>query len=332
MEIQDVKPIAEPSAAAVTTTTFDSWDDKGNPIVSSKKQDPPKTEEPAASAAPAKEAQPEPKGESAADPGAAPAQENKDRKPGEKLSAEERISTLTAKVRRLEAEVEARERSRTPEPTPDSQQQQPAQTYGEWRKAFKPSAWTEKWAAANPQSSWEDAQAALADHLYDVRRDYEQSEVRMREGLRQTQEMLRKTVEKYPDSEPKITEAAKGVLKAPAFVQAFINDSEVLTDLLFTLSDGATLQKIVETAQTNPGKALRALRDMELAIEKEVSPPAAKVDEKPPELKPRAPKPPSEVSGRGAPSEDALVAAARANDFSAFEVEQNRRMTAGSGR
>jgi hypothetical protein len=44
--------------------------------------------------------------------------------------------------------------------------------------------------------------------------------------------------------------------------------------------------------------------------------------------RPRAPKPPSEVGGRGSGSGDALVAAAKAGDFRAFEKEQWERVRA----
>lgn len=37
------------------------------------------------------------------------------------------------------------------------------------------------------------------------------------------------------------------------------------------------------------------------------------------EIRPRAPKPPTEVGGRGAPAERADIAAARAGDFKAFD-------------
>lgn len=46
------------------------------------------------------------------------------------------------------------------------------------------------------------------------------------------------------------------------------------------------------------------------------------------ERRPRAPKPPSEVGGRGAPAERADIAAARAGDFKAFDAAQRARYKA----
>jgi polyhydroxyalkanoate synthesis regulator phasin len=330
MEQPDVNTMAEPSTATAAPEGFnpsdqytwspeqrEHWNKTGNP------PEQPKTQESAPASAPEKKAEPE----NAAEPGTAPKQEKKERKPGEKLNAEERISQLTAQVRRLEEE--GRERSRPEEPKPPSQttQQSPA-NYAEWRKAFKPAEWTDKWIRENPQSSFEDATAAMADHLYDVRRAYEHAEVQHKDAVRQAQEMLRAITEKHPDAESKIKQTVQQLFtNAPDFIKAFVNDSDVAADLLYSLSEPEALQKVLETAKTSPGKSLRMLRDMEVAFEKEISKPsvAPKSQE---EVKPRAPKPPVEVGGRGAPPEDALVAAARAGDYRSFELEQNRRLTA----
>jgi hypothetical protein len=143
-------------------------------------------------------------------------------------------------------------------------------------------------------------------------------------------EMLKQATAKHPDAVDKITSTTREIMdKAPLFMQSFINDSEVLGELLYTLSDATTLNNLLETAKTNPGKALRVMRDMELGVEKALSKPEVKAEAKPedktPESKPRAPKPPSEVGGRGAATEDAAVAAARDGNFGSFDAEQRRR-------
>lgn len=345
----DVNTVAEPSAAK-ERVQYDSWDAKGNPIVS-KSQDTPKKEEPAASAATAKESQSEPdKGKNAAEPEAAKSQEKdkKDRKPGDKKSAEERIAELTAKVKEL---TEDRERSRSEKATepvrktedtkPEAKKDAQPASYADWRKDFKPKEWIEKWAKDNPTASYEDAVSALADYQSDVRDRYRQLEHLQQQGRARAQEQLRKTVEKYPDAEPKVKETAKQLTQMPqelGFVRAFIDDSDVMTDLLYTLSDQETLANLIETAKTHPGKALRVLRDMELEIAKAVT---AKADDKaekkssekaeektPAEPKPRAPKPPVEVGGRGTGQDDPSVAAARTGDYRAFEAAENAKMKA----
>ena len=339
----DVNTVAEPSNAT-TATQYDGWDSKGTPIVTPKPETK-KPEESSASAASAKETQSEPKGKIAAEPEAAHSQEKpKERKPGEKKSAEERIADLTSEIKRLSGELERSRSERATEPAKKTTEEakpnaQPA-TYAEWRKTFKPKEWIEQYAKDNPNASYEEAVAAMGDHQADIRDKYSQIDQLREAGVKRGQEQLRKAIETYPDAEPKVKETAKRLQQAdiPPFVTAMINDSDVMGHLLYTLADPKTLENLLETAKSQPGKAVRAIRDMELEIEKAIAKPAdrkeekkaeAKAEEKTPvETKPRAPKPPVEVGGRGTGEADATVAAARANDFSAFEAEQNRRMQA----
>src|SRR5882724_538191 len=80
----DVNTVAEPSAAA-TPVQFDSWDEKGTPIVSKKETS--QTQDSAPASASESKTPPVSKDETAAESGAAPKQEKK----GEKLNAEERV-------------------------------------------------------------------------------------------------------------------------------------------------------------------------------------------------------------------------------------------------
>ena len=82
--------------------------------------------------------------------------------------AEQRINELVSETKRLKQELEAL-KSRPAAEQPKPQQPQQPQTYQEWRKAFKPSEWIEAYAKQNPESSYEDANAAMADYLGDVR-------------------------------------------------------------------------------------------------------------------------------------------------------------------
>lgn len=330
---EDVKTVAEPSAAAAGPIQYDSWDEKGNPVVS---KPAPKPEEAATSAAPAKPAKSEPEGKSAAEPEPAePEPQEPTRKPGEKLSLKEEVGKLRRELReaRDKAEKLERERSREPEPKPASTEAKaepkPPQTYTEWRKQFKPTTWMEEYAKANPSANYDDAMAACTDFQSDMRDRYRQYEQAQAEALEKTKGALQKTIDRYPDAKEKITSTMAAIQEAPPIVHSFLNDSEVTPELLYALSDPETLANLVATAKTSPGKVLRVLRDMELDIEKELKAPetteptvAKKV---PVETKPRAPEPPAVVGGRGAAAEDAAVAAARSGDFRAFEAEENRR-------
>lgn len=309
----DVNPVAEPSAAAVA----DGWDEHGTPIVT-QKPEPPKKEEPAASAAPAKPANPE----KSAEPGAA----KQEPKPKAKPTAEERISELTAarkaaedRATALEERIRTLESAAKPTPKVEAKPKEPLK---------RPNPYTFK-------GTPEEFDAAMDE--YEKQRDAEamtraRQEQAQSEAQKAMNQVLEQAAARHPDAKEKIQSAAKEIFsseKAPLFIKGFINDSEVIGELLYTLADQTTLNNLLETAKTNPGKALRVLRDMELDVQKALSKPEvkpeAKPEEKAPEAKPRAPKPPSEVGGRGAATENADVAAARDGNFSAFEAEQRRK-------
>lgn len=130
-------------------------------------------------------------------------------------------------------------------------------------------------------------------------------------------EMLREAAAKHPDAAGKIRTATADIMsKAPQFVQHMVNDSEVIGELLYTLADQKTLNNLLNTARTNPGKAIRVLRDMEVDIQRALS------AEKAPAARPRAPKPPSEVGGRGAATDDGTRGE---SDFRNFSARQARR-------
>lgn len=337
-------PAGEPSAPV----HFDAWDDKGNPIVKAKSE--PSKQDSAPAVSEEKSEKPEAKAESAAESGAA--KEDKQEKPQkrDKLSAEERIAQLEATIDRIRKDAGIEERVRALESRPKETSEKvsekkdaPPPTYAEWRKTFKPKDWIEHYIKENPDASYEDAVAAVADYQSDVRDAYRRHEEAGRQAQQKMTEVLKTATEKYKDDagvEAKIKQTAKDVWsEAPEYVRSFIGDSEVIGDLLYTLSDRTTLNNLLETAKANPGKALRVLRDMELDVQKAVTKDAAKSAEKPEvktekktpvETKPDLPKPPSEVGGRGAVTEDPLVSAAKANDFRAFDAEQTRRFTSQS--
>lgn len=311
---QDANKVVESSA---TTAIADGWDAHGTPIVTAKPEPPKKTEEPAASDTP-KVAKPE---DQTAEPGAA----KQEPKPKAKPSAEERISQLTAERKAAEdratgLEERLRKLESAAQPTPKPE----AKAKEETPKRPNPFTWTgtqeEFDKAMDKYEEYRDTQVAAR-----TRQEQAQSEAQ-----KSMSEMVKQATAKHPDAAEKIKLATTELMaKAPLFVQSFVNDSEVLGDILYTLADETTRNNLLETAKTNPGKALRALRDMELDIQKALSKPEpkdeAKPEEKAPEAKPRAPKPPSEVGGRGAATEDAATAAARDGKFGDFAAEQQRK-------
>ena len=312
---EDVKIAEEPSAPAIA----DGWDESGTPIVT-KKPEPPKKEEPAASAPPAKTVKPDKSAES----GAA----NQEQKTKGKLTRDERISQLTAdrkaaEDRAKDLEERLRKLESAAQPTPKAE---PAKAK-EPPKRPNPFTWKgtqeEFDTAMDEYEQYRDGQVA-------ARTRQEQAQLEVQKSMA---EMLKQAAAKHPDAKDKITEANSEIMaeSVPMYVKAFVNDSEVLGELLYTLADPTTRNNLLEVAKTNPGKALRVLRDMELDIQKALSKPeVVKPEEKAPEQKPRAPKPPSEVGGRGAATEDADKSAARDGNFAAFDAEQRRKRFAAS--
>lgn len=314
-----VNNVAEPPAATVA----DGWDEYGTPIVTPKPE-PPKKEESAASAPPAKEAEPDKSAES----GAAKQEPKPKGKPtrderisqltAERKAAEDRANSLEERLRKLESAAQPTPKAETPKPKEEPPKRPNPFTWKGTQEEFD--------QAMDKYEEYRDAQVA-------ARTRQEQAQSEAQKAMNQ---VLEQAAAKHPDAKEKITSAAKEIFtseKAPLFIKGFINDSEVIGELLYTLSDSTTLNNVLETAKTNPGKALRVLRDMELDIQKALSKPEAKPDVKPeakaeekaPEAKPRAPKPPSEVGGRGAATEDAATAAARDGKFNDFDAEMRRR-------
>src|SRR5690348_7601097 len=158
---EDVNKAAETSAAVAVAEPmqFDDWDENGTPIVTEKNQ--PKKQEAAPAEKPAKEA----KSENEAESETATTQGKKERKPGEKLNRDERISQLTAEKNKLEAELKAeRERSREAAPKPPAKETEPEKQV-EAPKRPNPFDWTgtkeEFNAAMERWEEYRDAQTLL---------------------------------------------------------------------------------------------------------------------------------------------------------------------------
>jgi hypothetical protein len=326
----DVNNAAETSAAAVaefnpadqhtwSPEQREHWNTTGDIPARPKKQE----SEPAA--APAKDGESEvATTETAAESEAASEQGKKERKPGDKLSAREELSKLRAELREAKARLDERERSRAPEP-------KPASTDAKAEAPKRPNALNWKGTAEEYEAAmdnWESFQRQQA--VADFQRNMLQKELDVK-----LKGQLEEVTAKYPDAKEKIVETWKDFaeVKFPGVIRAMFDDSECLPELMYVLSDEETRSNFIETSIKNPGKAIRALAQMEADIIAKRSAPKeqSEKESKPPaEPKPRAPKPPSEVGGRGAAMEDELVGAAKEKDFSRFESEMNRRKFAKS--
>ncbi len=320
-------------SSAVTTAVADGWDEQGTPIVTKK----PEAQKPAEKSLPSKDA-------SAASTPATKSGKEPGPGPGKKERDEER------NWRALESDRDGERQKR----------EAAEKELDEWRSGRKkPEASTEKQEATAPKLLEQPKRPRMTDFVKDGnvqvekyeeavdkyeadRAAYETEQQRIRYASQEQQRMLEKwssdVKAKYGDKSSgldvkKTVDALVSTVKdAPAFA-AFLNDSELFTDLLFVLGTDPKLPEILEEAKKSPTKAIRRLVLIEEGVRAEIAkgsdkdhtkePP--KAEKKPDEPKPRAPKPPSEVGGRGASTEDAAVAAAKDSNFSAFDAEQRRR-------
>jgi hypothetical protein len=348
----DVNNAAEASAAAPKFTQFDSWDEEGNPVVSKKPEAPePKSEEAAASPEPGKKGASEAgkPAKSAAETESAEGQDGK-RKPGEKLSAGEELGKLRRELRDAKKELESlRERSRTPEP-------KPGDARPEARADAKPGAKPDASAPVgrpkpklddkgpdgkSKYPAYEDWVEDVSDWKAEQRVAAVEAERARNESARQFTDAVKAAREAYADfdtvAEPMAAEVNK-LLQDPKIdptLKKALIDKDACHILYALGKDAEISEKFGELARTDPAEAIFVWKSLKQSVKKELAKPAAAAaadaDGKTPapaSTKPRAPKPPSEVGGRGASGEDALVSAAKANDFRTFDAEQTRRALA----
>lgn len=330
---------AASSAAAAETpkfTQFDGWDEDGTPVVT-KKTEASKPEKKAESAA--ADTSKETKTEDAADSAANKTQKNH-RKPD--LNAETRIKELLARATKAERELEEARKPKETKPAESSTAKQAEQKPAEPAPTRPKPTMADKGPDGKPKyASYEVYNEDLVDwkvEQRDAAREREQQATQAKQALgKQLEEARGRYTDFDSVTKPLIQEMLEPDI--PREVFAVINDSPVLADLLYRIGGTeASKTDFLETCRTNPGKALRVALLMEQEITAELAKGKAaatvkKVGEGEAEatsaaVKPRAPKPPAEVGGRGAPGEDALISAAKSGDFRSFDAEQTRRVMA----
>jgi hypothetical protein len=106
-----------------------------------------------------------------------------------------------------------------------------------------------------------------------------------------------------------------------------LNDSDIFADLMYTIaSDKEQLESFIKMAKESPGKAIRYIALTESLINEELAGKEAKPsEENPAKPKTQVPRPPSEAGGRAATPPDALISAAKTNDYRSFRDEHLRR-------
>jgi hypothetical protein len=240
--------------------------------------------------------------EQATDDGGAepPKQQEKRRKP----DAEARIKQLTDDLKRVRQELDGIKQPKAAESAPAKSA---PQNYQEWRKTFTASKWIEDYGKQNPQSSYEDATAAMADYLGDVRDQFRTSEQQRNKQAEELNSKISDARKRYGAEfdqvlSPTVNQILGNNSLSPA-VKAMLNDSEMLPDVIFTLgSDADGLKSFMQMA---PGKQLRYIAAVESGIQAELNKAPVERTEtgqfKPPAKRgpESAPEPPLEIGNRG---------------------------------
>lgn len=232
-------------------------------------------------------------------------------KPGKKRqTAEERIAQLESTIEKIKRGA-GLERKAEVAPVTEQPKQAP-QNYGEWRKSFKPSEWIQDFAKKNPEATYEDANAAMADYLGDVRDQFkaveQQRESQAREMNARIADAKARYGENYDDVVKPTVETIIADNAISPEIKRMINESDVVADLVFTLgSDEKTLNEFLSLAKTQPGKAVRYLALVENGIVEELAGATKAATETrnekgqftapPAKQKTSAPKPPAPVTG-----------------------------------
>lgn len=268
-----------------------------------------------------------------------------------KEDTEKRIQELLDRAKRAEDALAAKAQ---PEKRDDKQVSQPAPVAV---KVPSLKTFVDEYFAKpeNKGKSYEDGVEAWQE-MRDAE-NAKQVEQRMRNQIaqeaasREFQVKAQEAKERYPDLDQKVPVAFKALAmdpQIPAAIKAMLDGSDVLLDVMYTLgSDPVELATFVHLAKTDPGAAIRKFVVTESLVKEQLKAAgkntttargedgkfkadadAASKKEASAETKPRAPKPPSEVGGRGTAPEDALKEAAKAGKFGDFEAEMNRRRQA----
>jgi hypothetical protein len=222
-------------------------------------------------------------------------------------SAEDRIAQLESTIEKIKRGAGL---ERKTEVAAVTEQPKAPQNYAEYRKGFKPSQWVEEYGKQNPDASYEDATAAMADHLADVRDQFRSFEQQRQSQAKELNEKVTDARSRYGESFDDVLAPTVNTIlgdpQIPAAVKVMLNESDDLPSVIFTIgSDQKTLDEFMAMAKTSPGKALRYIAAVEQGIADELSDKGTDRDTKgqfvakEPPAKPKtsAPKPPSPVSG-----------------------------------
>lgn len=265
----------------------------------------------------------------------------------------QRFREITDENKTLKQRLDALERAKPSDTRDTKQASQPA------AEVYKPLD-DKEYFKANPKATYEDFIRASGKHegVWAARQEIAADHQRKQqaEAQKEFDTRIAEAKTRYADFEVRIQPAIQQISnekEIPYAVRAVINESPCFVDLMYVLAEPKALADVIQSAKTNPAAAIRKIVLTEQLVMAELAKAKTGKDgaraageaaagrdasgkfvssEKPDavaaEPKPRAPKPPSEVGGRGTASEDALRTAAAAGNFKDFEAEEWRRKKA----
>lgn len=351
----DVKEVvAEPSAATINAPAeIDlsklSSEQRSTWRTTGKLPDSPKESEEAESSDAPKEAESEPEGKSEAESEPAPKQEPRKAKPApHKLTAEERIAQLTAKLKdaeeKLKAKAEPAPKSEE-KPKPEEKKPEPSQELAPPKKPVRPQIKDFDGSAGKTVDDYDAAlekYEAERDEYIEKMAEYKAAITRKEIEAEQSQkEALGKLQKDWSDARERYGEEFDSIAQPvidgmadknvhPAVLQAMRNAKNPL-DLLYTIGgDEAERDAFLQDAKTNPVNAIRKMGVYEYLVAEALKGGEKSKPKKAPE-KPvtSVPPPVREVGGSGSSTEEPGVAAARANDVRGAFREWNRQASEG---
>src|SRR5437899_2106497 len=330
-------------------TDFNGWDEHGTPIriepeTPPAKQDsaPAEKDKAAADSAPQKDQK---TADSASDSAT-----DKDQKPHQKTKqdTDRRFREILDENKTLKSRLDALERAKPSDTRDTKPASQPA------KEEYKPLDETE-YFKANPKATYEDFVRTAAKHEAKWEADRRVTEAIAAERQRLAVEAASKDLsakvaeaeKRYGKDEyqSRVKPASEGLMAdhVPFAVKAVINDSPVFADLMYVLGEPEALKDLIATARTNPTAALRKVMLTEQLVQAELAKASGGTgkddgdkssrssETAASQTKPRAPKPITEVGGRGSAPDDPLRTAAAAGDFRSFDTEMTRRLRASKG-
>lgn len=168
-----------------------------------------------------------------------------------------------------------------------------------------------------------------------AKKQSEENQAKLEAGLKVSWERVQT---KYPDAKDKSAPIIIALIENQAAmpqVTWFLNNTEILPDLLYAMGGQFKVDEFIELGRTNPAKAIRVLAMMEKDILDELAKPVKAEEEKPEpveEIVPREPKkvsqapaPPREVGGQASAVEDPIKSAVARRDFGSFRETANQR-------